>query len=158
MSNLYIYLHPCFNSYCIIPLTKKTKGHRVFCCCDSRKATIMVSLVALVLNILALIGRATVKPVDGWGIAAYSISVLFYFLVIWGTIRYHRCAVIISLIWQIVAVVSVYRIHTMISYVCMYVISYVCTYVDGFTDMQYLTTLSIYHLFSPPTFCIRCLL
>ena len=36
----------------------------------------------------------------------------------------------------------------MISYVCMYVISYV----DGFTDMQYLTTLSIYHPILPRLF------
>ena len=128
VSNLYIYLHPCFNSYCTIPLSKKTKGHRVFCCCDSRKATIMVSLVALVLNILALINKATVKPVDGWGIAAYSVSVLFYFLVIWGTIRYHRCAVIISLIWQIVAVVSSIS-YTYNDIVWCIVCDIVCVYV-----------------------------
>ena len=109
-------------------LSKKTKGHRVFCCCDSRKATIMVSLVALVLNILALISRATVKPVDGWGIAAYSVSILFYFLVIWGTIRYHRCAVIISLIWQIVAVVSSIS-YTYNDIICVYVCDIVCVYV-----------------------------
>ena len=88
----------------------------------------MVSLVALVLNILALINKATVKPVDGWGIAAYSVSILFYFLVIWGTIRYHRCAVIISLIWQIVAVVSSIS-YTYNDIICVYVCDIVCVYV-----------------------------
>ena len=126
LTYLSIFIHASIH---IVPyLIKKTKGHRVFCCCDSRKATIMVSLVALVLNILALISRATVKPVDGWGIAAYSVSILFYFLVIWGTIRYHRCAVIISLIWQIVAVVSSIS-YTYNDIICVYVCNIVCVYV-----------------------------
>ena len=85
--------------------TKRGKlGHRVFCCCDSRKATILVSLVALVLSILAIISYS-LKPINGWGIAVSCISTLFYILVIWGALRYHRCAVILSLIWQLVALV-----------------------------------------------------
>ena len=86
--------------------TKQGKlGHRVFCCCDSRKATILVSLVALVLSILAIISYSIQKPTNGWGIAVSCISTLFYILVIWGALRYHRCAVILSLIWQLVALV-----------------------------------------------------
>jgi O-antigen/teichoic acid export membrane protein len=86
----------------------KKLGHRVFCCCDSRKATILVSLVALILNIIFLIGYATGNHANSiWAIVVYSISILFYLLVIFGAIRYHRCAVIISLIWQLVAVVLI---------------------------------------------------
>jgi uncharacterized membrane protein len=32
-----------------------------------------------------------------------ALSVLFYFLVVWAAISYHRCAVIVSLMWQFVA-------------------------------------------------------
>ena len=83
----------------------KKQGHRVFCCCDSRKATILVSLVALILNIIFLAYPGNANSV--WAIVVYSISILFYLLVIFGAIRYHRCAVIISLIWQLVAVVLI---------------------------------------------------
>lgn len=85
----------------------KKRGHRVLCCCDSRKATILVSLVALVVYILALVGVAWPGdgvPVNGWVIAVYAISILFYFLVIWGAIRFHRCACVLCLIWEIVAI------------------------------------------------------
>ncbi|KAL9187809.1 hypothetical protein ACHAXT_006187 [Thalassiosira profunda] len=86
--------------------SNKKQGHRVFCCCDSRKAAILVSLVALVLMILALIGAALdTTPTDVWTWVSLSVSILFYLLVIWGAIRYHRCAVAISLIWEIVAIV-----------------------------------------------------
>ena len=74
---------------------------QVFCCCDSRKATVLVSLVALILSILGLINiTAGSATADAWSITQYSVSILFYVLVIWGAIRYHRCAVIVSLIWQ----------------------------------------------------------
>ena len=63
----------------------------------------MVSLVALILVILGLVSVTTGnQAADPWTITSYSISILFYVLVIWGAIRYHRCAVIISLIWQTV--------------------------------------------------------
>merc|ERR1711862_659817 len=82
----------------------------VLCCCDSRKATIIFSLVALVLNILALIQTVSNEgPVEqnAWTIAAYSVSILFYILVVCGAIRYHRCMVFISLVWVITSMVFV---------------------------------------------------
>ena len=92
----------------LVQQNNKKQGHRVFCCCDSRKATILVSLVALILNIIFLIGYATGNHANSvWAIVVYSISIAFYLLVIFGAIRYHRCAVIISLIWQLVAVVLI---------------------------------------------------
>ena len=91
----------------LVQQNNKKQGHRVFCC-DSRKATILVSLVALILNIIFLIGYATDNHANSiWAIVVYSISIAFYLLVIFGAIRYHRCAVIVSLIWQLVAVVLI---------------------------------------------------
>lgn len=83
--------------------SRKKQGHRVLCCCDSRKAAVLVSLVALVFSILALVGAAipsTDVPVNTWSIVTFSLSILFYMLVIWGAIRYHRCAVFTSLLWD----------------------------------------------------------
>merc|ERR1712127_164484 len=57
------------------------------------------------MGILAIISYSIQKPTNGWGIAVSCISTLFYILVIWGALRYHRCAVILSLIWQLVALV-----------------------------------------------------
>eukprot|EP01083_Nonionella_stella_P038205 103957_1 len=87
--------------------SNKKQGHRVLCCCDSRKAAILVSLVALVLSVLALIGAAMAGNPNAVTIAVTSVSILFYFLVVWGAIRYHRCACILSLIWEIAAVVLI---------------------------------------------------
>ena len=88
----------------LVQQNNKKQGHRVFCCCDSRKATILVSLVALILNIIFLSCSISNSI---WAIVVYSISIAFYLLVIFGAIRYHRCAVIVSLIWQLVAVVLI---------------------------------------------------
>ena len=88
----------------------RKQGHRVLCCCDSRKATIFLSLVALVLSIMALVGAVMPNegvPENAWSIATFSISIFFYLLVIWGAIRYHRCAVIVSIIWEIAALVMI---------------------------------------------------
>ncbi|KAL7544458.1 hypothetical protein ACHAWF_007838 [Thalassiosira exigua] len=85
--------------------SKGKQGHRVLCCCDSRKAVILVSLVALVLMILGLIGVIKDHTGNSWTIASLSISIAFYLLVIWGAIRFHRCAVLCSFIWEIVAMV-----------------------------------------------------
>ena len=47
---------------------------------------------------------------DGWTIASYCISIVFYLLVIFGAIRYHRCMVIISWIWQFAwLVIAIWR-------------------------------------------------
>jgi len=63
----------------------------------------LVSLVALILSILGLVSiTAGSATADAWSITQFSVSILFYVLVIWGAIRYHRCAVVISLIWQTV--------------------------------------------------------
>ena len=72
----------------------------------------MVSLIALILAILGLIFTTTGNvSYDGWTIASYCISMLFYLLVIFGAIRYHRCAVIISLIWQFIwLIIAIWRI------------------------------------------------
>ena len=68
----------------------------------------MVSLIALILVILGLIATTTGNVAyNGWTIALYCISIAFYLLVIFGAIRYHRCAVIISLIWQFISLIII---------------------------------------------------
>lgn len=91
------------------PNQTKKQGHRVLCCCDSRKGVIMVSLVALVLSILGLVSVSMnyKGTQDVWAVVIYSISVLFWFLCIWGAIRYHRCAVFVCLLWAITSLVLI---------------------------------------------------
>jgi len=89
--------------------SNKKQGHRVLCCCDSRKGAIFVGLASVILMIITLIGytASSSGPTDAWTIANLSISILFYLLVIWGAIRYHTCAVLVSLIWEVVALVLI---------------------------------------------------
>jgi hypothetical protein len=86
-------------------------GHRVLCCCDSRKATIFISFGSLLVTIASLVLMAvpgTDVENTGWAsILIYAISIFFYLMVIWGAIRFHRCAVTISLIWEIIAVILI---------------------------------------------------
>ncbi len=87
--------------------SKKKMGHRVLCCCDSRKATIFISFGALLLSILSLVLMAVPESGvenTGWqSIVVPSVSIFFYLMVIWGAIRFHRCAVTLCLIWEITA-------------------------------------------------------
>jgi hypothetical protein len=86
-------------------------GHRVLCCCDSRKATIFISIGALAMTITSLVLMAVPgSGVEntGWdSIIIPSIDIVFYLLVIWGAIRFHRCAVTICLIWEIIALILI---------------------------------------------------
>lgn len=88
---------------------QKKMGHRVLCCCDSRKATIFISFGALLLSILSLVLMAVPgSEVEntGWAsILVLSISIFFYLMVIWGAITFHRCAVTVCLIWEMIALI-----------------------------------------------------
>ena len=86
----------------------KKQGHRVLCCCDSRKATIMIALVSLFWSIVALVYAIIDTNVNGvWNYVGYSLSILFYILVVWGAIRFHRGAVVVCIIYEIVALVMI---------------------------------------------------
>ncbi|KAL3807007.1 hypothetical protein ACHAXA_010483 [Cyclostephanos tholiformis] len=86
-------------------------GHRVLCCCDSRKAVIILSTVAIVTNIAVLVLSAVPGSgvvIEGWWSIAISItSIVFYTFVIGGAIKYHRCAVTICLIWEMISLALV---------------------------------------------------
>ena len=85
----------------------KKQGHRILCCCDSRKAVIMINLLGLVLVAAGLIAAAVQRTLvaDIPSIIAYVISILFYFIVMCSALQFHRCAVIVAIIWQLVAIV-----------------------------------------------------
>mmetsp|Transcript_5542 Transcript_5542/g.7774 ORF Transcript_5542/g.7774 Transcript_5542/m.7774 type:complete len:170 (+) Transcript_5542:113-622(+) len=82
-------------------------GHRVLCCCDSRKAVILINLFALVLIVAGLIAAAVNNTFDSdtSAIIGYVISVLFYLIVMFSALQYHRCAVIVAIIWNLIVIV-----------------------------------------------------
>jgi hypothetical protein len=86
-------------------------GHRVLCCCDSRKAVIILSSLAILTSVLGLV--LTAVPGSGiviegwWSIFIPATSIVFYIFVIGGAIKYHRCSVTICLIWEMVSLVIV---------------------------------------------------
>jgi len=90
---------------------EKKMGHRVLFCCDSRKATIIISFGALLLSILSLVLMAVPESGvenTGWAsIVVPSVSIFFYLMVIWGALHFHRCVVTICLVWEIVALVLI---------------------------------------------------
>ena len=85
----------------------KKQGHRVLCCCDSRKAVILINLIGLLLVVAGLIAGGVQGTLDGSiaNIIAYCITILFYFIVMCSALQFHRCAVIVAMIWEIVAIV-----------------------------------------------------
>ena len=86
-------------------IQQKKQGHRVLCCCDSRKAVILFSLLAMCLNIFGIISITLLDvPFTTTSCVIYSVSIAFYFLVLFGAITYHRCAVILAMIWELVAI------------------------------------------------------
>ena len=84
---------------------EEKQGHRVLCCCDSRKAVMIISGLALIEAIVNLVVALKAGDIaQHWlAVTASAFSVFFYFLVVWAAITYHRCAVIVSLMWQFVA-------------------------------------------------------
>eukprot|EP00985_Skeletonema_marinoi_P014434 scaffold7311_cov110-Skeletonema_marinoi.AAC.6 len=82
-------------------------GHRVLCCCDSRKAVILINLFALVLIVAGLIAAAVNNTFDSdtSAIIGYVISILFYLIVMFSALQYHRCAVIVAIIWNLIVIV-----------------------------------------------------
>jgi uncharacterized membrane protein len=65
----------------------------------------IISGVALIESIanLVLAIRAGAIAQHWLTVTGSALSVFFYFLVVWAAIKYHRCAVIVSLMWQFVA-------------------------------------------------------
>jgi lysylphosphatidylglycerol synthetase-like protein (DUF2156 family) len=92
----------------LIPSDKgKKQGHRVLCCCDSRKATVLINFLALLLIVINLIFAGINKTLDTSivAIVIYCISILFYFIVMCSAIQFHRCAVIVAIIWEVITIV-----------------------------------------------------
>lgn len=87
----------------------KKQGHRVLCCCDSRKAVILINLFGLVLVVAGLITSGVQGTLDGSiaSIIGYCISILFFFIVMCSALQFHRFAVIVAIVWEIVAIVWV---------------------------------------------------
>ena len=92
----------------LIPASQhKKQGHRVLCCCDSRKAVIMINLVALAFYIAAIVINALNGTLsnDVVSIIFMCITILFYFTVICSAIQFHRCAVVVAIIWMLFTIV-----------------------------------------------------
>ena len=90
----------------LIPSDKK-QGHRVLCCCDSRKAVIIINMLALAWIIYVIILGAVqgTLSADIVQIVFYALAILFPIIVMCSAIQFHRCAVIIAIIFQVIAVV-----------------------------------------------------
>lgn len=57
----------------------KKQGHRVLCCCDSRKATIIIALVSLVFSIAALVYVAIIDTniINSERLVLRSLNILY---------------------------------------------------------------------------------
>ncbi len=85
----------------------KKQGHRVLCLCDSRKAVMIINLLALVLVIGGIIAAAvddTLKS-DVATIVGYCVDILFYLIVMFSALQFHRFAVIVAIIWTVASIV-----------------------------------------------------
>jgi uncharacterized membrane protein len=61
-----------------------------------------VALIESVANLVVAIMNGAIA--QHWAtVTGSAFSVFFYFLVVWAAVKYHRCAVIVSLMWQFVA-------------------------------------------------------
>ena len=84
-------------------------GHRVLCCCDSRKAVIILGLLALAANVAFLVAMAVPDSGienTGWEpIVISAVSILIYMSVVGGALRYHTCAVTICWILELLSLV-----------------------------------------------------
>lgn len=87
----------------------KKRGHRVLYCCDTRRAALIFTIIQFVINILGLLSITLLDTVPFSIITCilYSASMVFYLLVLYGIIYYRRCAVLLSLVWEIIAIVLV---------------------------------------------------
>ncbi len=85
---------------------KQTKqGHRVLFCCDSRKAVLLFSLLSLLLNAFGILTITLFGvPFTVIQCVMNSLTIAFCLLVLFGAITYHRCAVILAVIWELVAI------------------------------------------------------
>jgi len=81
------------------------QGHRVLCLFDSRKAAIIVNVIALALYIIFFVLAAIIMPPNVWMIVFFTISVLFYVTVIVGACSFRHCAVLTALIWEVIVLV-----------------------------------------------------
>lgn len=61
-----------------------------------------VALIESIANLVVAI-RAGAIAQHWLTVTGAALSVFFYFLVVWAAIKYHRCAVIVSLMFQFVA-------------------------------------------------------
>eukprot|EP00577_Skeletonema_sp_RCC1716_P033132 CAMPEP_0113390940 /NCGR_PEP_ID=MMETSP0013_2-20120614/10444_1 /TAXON_ID=2843 ORGANISM="Skeletonema costatum, Strain 1716" /NCGR_SAMPLE_ID=MMETSP0013_2 /ASSEMBLY_ACC=CAM_ASM_000158 /LENGTH=109 /DNA_ID=CAMNT_0000274149 /DNA_START=18 /DNA_END=344 /DNA_ORIENTATION=- /assembly_acc=CAM_ASM_000158 len=90
---------------------EKKEGHRVLCCCDSRKAVIILNLIALALVIIGLIIRLVDNQYFAtWTIILYVLYLFFYSIVAWGALQFGKLAVEWGIFWSIVDMIwtSVY--------------------------------------------------
>ncbi len=85
---------------------KKKRGHRVLYCCDTRRAVLLFTIIQFVTNIMGLISITILEsvPFSIEMCILYSASMVFYLLVLYGTIYYRWCAVLLSLLWEIIAI------------------------------------------------------
>ena len=61
-----------------------------------------VALIESIANVIIIFINGAAF-LDWLSVTGSAVSVFFYFLVVWAAINYHRCAVIVSLMWQFVA-------------------------------------------------------
>jgi hypothetical protein len=61
-----------------------------------------VALIESIANVIIIFINGAAF-LDWLSVTGSAVSVFFYFLVLWGAIKYHRCAVIVTLMWQCVA-------------------------------------------------------
>ena len=81
------------------------QGQRVFGCCDSRRAVIVINSVALALSFIGLLMAVYQSYDNGSTFIAICISCVLYFAVLWSVLEYRSIAVIVGMLWAVGGIV-----------------------------------------------------
>jgi len=80
------------------------KGHKLFFfCCDSRRATIIVNIISMIVFIACLI--AALVPgrirVSDQSLVTMFFNIIFTIVILFGAYKWHYIAVLIGLLWEV---------------------------------------------------------
>ena len=75
------------------------------CCCDSRRAVLVYSIIYVIFNIIALIVGAAYQSITSALIAILIVSIIIRFITITGACMYNKWMVGLGATWEIINVI-----------------------------------------------------
>lgn len=75
------------------------------CCCDSRRAVLVYSVIFVIFNIIAFIVGASYHSINGAVIGILSVSIIIRFITITGACMFNKWMVGLGATWEIIYVI-----------------------------------------------------